>query len=93
MKNKGDWWPPNWEKKLDGSFKNLAGPDYKHKNDSDRAVWLSSKSGASKVPNWFVCPFSGKDSNELAMVGEANPRPHVTTNGGQVRRGSSPSSG
>ena len=70
MKNKGDWWPPNWEKKLDGSIKNLAGPDYKHKNDSDRAVWLSSKSGASKVPNWFVCPFSGKDSNELAMVGK-----------------------
>ena len=69
MNNKGDWWAPNWEKKLDGSFKNLSGPDYKHKSNNN-ALWLSSKSGSPLIPNWFVCPFSGKSSDDLAMVGK-----------------------
>ena len=38
MNNKGDWWNPNWEKKLDGTFNNLKGPDYKHKKDNDKAL-------------------------------------------------------
>ena len=70
MNNKGDWWSPNWEKKLDGSFKNLAGPDYKHKNNQKMALWLTAQDGGSIVPNWFACPFTGKSSDDLGMVGK-----------------------
>ena len=70
MNNKGDWWAPNWEKKLDGAFKNLAGPDYKHKNNTKMALWLTAQDGGSIVPNWFACPFTGKSSDDLGMVGK-----------------------
>jgi len=70
MNNQGDWWNPNWEKKLDGTFNNLKGPDYKHKKDNDKALWLSNQDGSSQVPDHFVCPFTGKDSDELGKIGK-----------------------
>ena len=70
MNNKGDWWNPNWEKKLDGTFNNLKGPDYKHKKDNNKALWLSNQDGSSQVPDHFVCPFTGKDSEELGKIGK-----------------------
>ena len=70
MNNKGDWWNPNWEKKLDGTFNNLKGPDYKHKKDNNKALWLSNQDGSSQVPDHFVCPFTGKDSDELGKIGK-----------------------
>ena len=70
MNNQGDWWNPNWEKKLDGTFNNLKGPDYKHKKDNNKALWLSNQDGSSQVPDHFVCPFTGKDSDELGKIGK-----------------------
>ena len=70
MNNKGDWCAPNWQKKLDGSVKTLAGPDYKHKNNTKMALWLTAQDGGSIVPNWFACPFTGKSSDDLGMVGK-----------------------
>ena len=29
---------------------------------------MSKKDGTALIPNWFVCPFTGKDSNELTAI-------------------------
>ena len=69
MENKSNWWDPNWQKKLDpDSNFNKAGPDYKRKADG-KGIWLTKKDGNSLVPDWFVCPFTGKDANELGAIG------------------------
>jgi hypothetical protein len=70
MNNNGDWWPPNWEKKLDGSFTKLTGPDYKHKKDDKSALWLTTPQGDNLVPVGFVCPFSQKNADDLGKVGK-----------------------
>ncbi len=68
MDNKTDWWDPNWQKKLDPAANfNMNGPDYKRKSDG-KGLWLSKKDGSVLIPNWFVCPFTGKDSNELTGI-------------------------
>ncbi len=68
MDNKTDWWDPNWQKKLDPAANfNMNGPDYKRKSDG-KGLWLSKKDGSVLIPNWFVCPFTGKDSNELSTI-------------------------
>ena len=68
MDNKTDWWDPNWQKKLDPAANfNMNGPDYKRKSDG-KGLWLSKKDGSVLIPNWFVCPFTGKDSNELTTI-------------------------
>jgi hypothetical protein len=68
MDNKTDWWDPNWQKKLDPAANfNINGPDYKRKSDG-KGLWLSKKDGSVLIPNWFVCPFTGKDSNELTTI-------------------------
>ena len=70
MENKTDWWDPNWQKKLDPESKfNKNGPDYKRRSDG-KGLWLTKKDGTSLVPTFFVCPFTGKDANELAAVGK-----------------------
>ncbi len=69
MDNSGGWWDPNWVKKLEPDSKfNKNGPDYKRKEDG-KGIWLTKKDGTSLVPNWFVCPFTGKDSDALSTVG------------------------
>lgn len=69
MNNKKDWWDPNWEKKLDPDANfNKAGPDYKRRSDG-KGIWLTKKDGSSLVPDWFVCPFTEKDSAALSAVG------------------------
>lgn len=69
MDNKTGWWDPNWEKKLDPDANfNKAGPDYKRRSDG-KGIWLTKKDGTSLVPGWFVCPFTGKESGELAQIG------------------------
>ena len=68
MDNRTDWWDPNWQKKLDPAANfNMNGPDYKRKSDG-KGLWLSKKDGSVLIPNWFVCPFTGKDSNELTTI-------------------------
>jgi len=68
MDNKTDWWDPNWQKKLDPEANfNMNGPDYKRRSDG-KGLWLSKKDGSVLIPNWFVCPFTGKDSNELSGI-------------------------
>ena len=68
MDNKTDWWDPNWQKKLDPEANfNMNGPDYKRRSDG-KGLWLSKKDGSVLIPNWFVCPFTGKDSNELTGI-------------------------
>ena len=68
MDNKTDWWDPNWQKKLDPDANfNMNGPDYKRRSDG-KGLWLSKKDGSVLIPNWFVCPFTGKDSNELTTI-------------------------
>ena len=68
MDNKTDWRDPNWQKKLDPAANfNMNGPDYKRKSDG-KGLWLSKKDGSVLIPNWFVCPFTGKDSNELTTI-------------------------
>ena len=68
MDNKTDWWDPNWQKKLDPAANfNMNGPDCKRKSDG-KGLWLSKKDGSVLIPNWFVCPFTGKDSNELTTI-------------------------
>ena len=70
MENSGGWWDPNWVKKLEPDSKfNKNGPDYKRKSDG-KGIWLTKKDGTSLVPNWFVCPFTGKDSDALSAVGD-----------------------
>ena len=69
MDNRSDWWDPNWVKKQDPEAKfNKAGPDYKRRADG-KGLWLTKKDGTSLVPNWFVCPFTGKTSTELSSIG------------------------
>jgi len=69
MNNKTQWWDPNWEKKLDPNANfNKNGPDYKRRADG-KGIWLTKKDGSSLVPDWFVCPFTGKSANELAEIG------------------------
>lgn len=69
MNNQNDWWPPNWKKKLDPEANfNKNGPDYKRKSDN-KGIWLTKKDGSPLVPDWFVCPFTGKDSAGLKQVG------------------------
>ena len=68
MNNQSGWWPPNWEKKLDGTFNNPKGPDYKRRGDG-KGIWLTKPDGSSQVPDWFVCPFTGKTADELASIG------------------------
>ncbi len=69
MENQNDWWPPNWKKKLDPeSTFNKNGPDYKRKSDQ-KGIWLTKKDGTPLVPDWFVCPFTGKDADGLKQVG------------------------
>ena len=59
----------NWEKKLDPNANfNKNGPDYKRRADG-KGIWLTKKDGSSLVPEWFVCPFTGKSANELADIG------------------------
>ena len=69
MDNRADWWDPNWVKKQDPEANfNKAGPDYKRRADG-KGLWLTKKDGTSLVPNWFVCPFTGKTSTELSSIG------------------------
>mgnify|MGYP003118205303 FL=1 len=69
MDNKAQWWDPNWEKKLDPNANfNKNGPDYKRRADG-KGIWLTKKDGSSLVPDWFVCPFTGKSASELAEIG------------------------
>lgn len=69
MNNQTGWWPPNWQKKLDPEANfNKNGPDYKRKSDQ-KGIWLTKKDGTSLVPDWFVCPFTGKSANDLKQVG------------------------
>jgi hypothetical protein len=69
MDNKTQWWDPNWEKKLDPNANfNKNGPDYKRRADG-KGIWLTKKDGSSLVPDWFVCPFTGKSASELAEIG------------------------
>jgi hypothetical protein len=70
MNNNTDWWPPNWEKKLDGSFTKLTGPDYKHKKNDKSALWLTTPQGDNLVPAGFVCPFTQKTADDLSKVGK-----------------------
>ena len=69
MNNQSGWWPPNWEKKLDPAAAfNKKGPDYKRRGDG-KGIWLTKPDGSSQVPDWFVCPFTGKTAAELASIG------------------------
>jgi|TARA_R110000824_G_scaffold175454_2_gene353891 hypothetical protein len=69
MNNQSGWWPPNWEKKLDPEANfNKKGPDYKRRGDG-KGIWLTKPDGSSQVPDWFVCPFTGKTAAELASIG------------------------
>ena len=68
MDNQTDWWDPNWQKKMDPDANfNMNGPDYKRRSDG-KGLWLSKKDGSILIPNWFVCPFTGKTSNELTTI-------------------------
>ena len=67
MDNKASWFDPNWQKKLDGSFTNMKSPDYKHKTNG-QALWMTKPSGDSQVPSWFICPFTGKNADELTQI-------------------------
>ena len=68
MDNKTDWWDPNWQKKMDPEANfNMNGPDYKRRSDG-KGLWLSKKDGSVLIPNWFVCPFTGKNFNELTTI-------------------------
>ena len=69
MDNKTDWWDPNWVKKQDPNANfNRNGPDYKRRSDG-KGLWLTKKDGTDLIPGWFVCPFTGKASAELAGIG------------------------
>jgi hypothetical protein len=69
MTNQSGWWPPNWEKKLDPAANfNKKGPDYKRRGDG-KGIWLTKPDGTSQIPDWFVCPFTGKTAPELASIG------------------------
>ncbi len=68
MDNQTMWWPPNWQDKLNPDKDvNANGPDYKRKADG-KGVWLSKKDGTPLIPDWFVCPFTGKDAAALKEI-------------------------
>jgi len=68
MNNQSAWYSPNWQDKLNPEKQvNPNGPDYKRKADG-KGIWLSKKDGTPLIPDWFVCPFTGKVAKELNDV-------------------------
>ena len=70
MDNQGNWWPPNWPKKVSGEF-NPKSPDYKTKQR--KGIWIRDQKGTYQIPDWFVCPFTQKTATELKAVTQTFP--------------------
>jgi hypothetical protein len=71
MNDKSSFWQ-NWDKKITGEHKSNA-PDYNRKTDR-KGLWIKSHKGEFQIPDWFVCPFSGKSADELKELTASYPK-------------------
>jgi len=70
MDNSDNWFV-NWEDILSGVESNAKRPAYRKKGPNGTGVWLVNQDNENSAafPDWFVCPKTGKGSQELLEIG------------------------
>ena len=70
MDNSDNWFV-NWPDIVSGVESNASRPAYRKKGPNGTGVWLLNrdKENSAAFPEWFVCPKTGKGSEELLEIG------------------------
>lgn len=70
MDNSDNWFV-NWPDIVSGVESNASRPAYRKKGPNGTGVWLINrdKENSAAFPEWFVCPKTGKGSEELLEIG------------------------
>ena len=70
MENSDNWFV-NWPDIVSGVESNAKRPAYRKKGPNGTGVWLVNQDNENSAafPEWFVCPKTGKGSEELLEIG------------------------